>query len=88
MTKDRIIVALDVPTKQEALELIEKLRDQISFFKIGLQLYTAEGSGIVRAVLATGSKVWLDLSCTTFQTRSERQSNPRVGLACICSPFI
>ncbi len=61
MTKDRIIVALDVPTKQEALELIEKLRDQISFFKIGLQLYAAEGPEIVRAVSSTGSKVFLDL---------------------------
>src|SRR5204863_339533 len=37
------------------------LRDQISFFKIGLQLYTAEGPEIVRAVLSTGAKVWLDL---------------------------
>jgi orotidine-5'-phosphate decarboxylase len=63
MTKaaDKIIVALDVPTKEEALKLVEKLRDQISFFKIGLQLYTAEGPGIVRAVSATASKVWLDL---------------------------
>jgi len=61
MTKDRIIVALDVPTKKEALELIEKLRDQISFFKIGLQLYTAEGPEIVHAVSSTGSKVFLDL---------------------------
>jgi orotidine-5'-phosphate decarboxylase len=63
MTKaaDKIIVALDVPTKGEALELVEKLRDQISFFKIGLQLYTAEGPEIVRAVSSKGSKVWLDL---------------------------
>jgi orotidine-5'-phosphate decarboxylase len=61
MTKDKIIVALDVPTKRETLELVEKLRDQISFFKIGLQLYTAEGPEILRAVLSTGSKVWLDL---------------------------
>jgi orotidine-5'-phosphate decarboxylase len=63
MTKaaDNIIVALDVPTKREALELVEKLRDQISFFKIGLQLYTAEGPEIVCAVSSTGSKVWLDL---------------------------
>jgi len=63
MTKaaDKIIVALDVPTKKEALKLVEKLRDQISFFKIGLQLYTEEGPGIVRTVSATGSKVWLDL---------------------------
>src|SRR5213596_3902682 len=63
MTKaaDKIIVALDVPTKKDALGLVEQLRGQISFFKIGLQLYTAEGPEIVRAVLATDAKVWLDL---------------------------
>src|SRR5438874_10278419 len=63
MTKaaDKIIVALDVATKKKALELVEQLRGEISFFKIGLQLYTAEGPEIVRAVLATGAKVWLDL---------------------------
>src|SRR5262249_40823944 len=58
---NKIIVALDVATKQRALELVEQLRDEISFFKIGLQLYTAEGPEIVRAVLSTGAKVWLDL---------------------------
>jgi orotidine-5'-phosphate decarboxylase len=60
-TADKIIVALDVATKDKAIELVEKLRDRISFFKVGLQLYTAEGPEIVRAVLATGAKVWLDL---------------------------
>jgi len=63
MTKitDKIIVALDVSTKEKALALVEQLQLEISFFKIGLQLYTAEGPEIVRAVLATGAKVWLDL---------------------------
>src|SRR5215467_16092515 len=63
MTKivDKIIVALDVATKEKALDLVKELRDQISFFKIGLQLYTAEGPEIVRAALSTGAKVWLDL---------------------------
>jgi orotidine-5'-phosphate decarboxylase len=58
---EKIIVALDVPTKRDALGLVEKLREKISFFKIGLQLYTAEGPEMVRAVLASGAKVWLDL---------------------------
>src|SRR5215470_3338542 len=58
---DKIIVALDVPTREKALKLVEELSSDISFFKIGLQLYTAEGPEIVRAVLATGAKVWLDL---------------------------
>ena len=63
MTKaaDKIIVALDVATEKEALNLVAQLRGEISFFKIGLQLYTAEGPEIVRAVLATGAKVFLDL---------------------------
>jgi len=58
---ENIIVALDVPTKKEAIELVEKLDGQISFFKIGLQLYTAEGPEIVRAVSSMGSRVFLDL---------------------------
>ena len=61
MTNDKIIVALDVATKRKALELVEQLGSEISFFKIGLQLYTAEGPEIVRAVLSTGARVWLDL---------------------------
>jgi|ERR1700730_1716211 len=58
---DQIIVALDVPSKGDALRLVEQLRGQISFFKIGLQLYTAEGPEIVRAIVASGAKVFLDL---------------------------
>ena len=61
MTNDKIIVALDVATKKKALALVEQLGSKISFFKLGLQLYTAEGPEIVRAVLSTGAKVWLDL---------------------------
>jgi orotidine-5'-phosphate decarboxylase len=60
-TAEKIIVALDVASKEEALRLVEQLREQISFFKIGLQLYTAEGPEIVRSVLASGANVFLDL---------------------------
>src|SRR5438046_9554759 len=63
MTKaaDKSILSLDVPATVAALVLVDQLGEQISFFKIGLQLYTAEGPEIVRAVLSTGAKVWLDL---------------------------
>ena len=63
MTKagDKIIVALDVATKAQALALVEQLRDKISFFKIGLQLYTAAGaSGLTDAISLLG-EVFLDL---------------------------
>ncbi len=69
---EKIIVALDVATKKEALALVEQLRERISFFKIGLQLYTAEGPGIVRVVLATGAKVFLDLKLHDIPNTVER----------------
>jgi orotidine-5'-phosphate decarboxylase len=84
MTKiaDKVIVALDVSTKGEALELVEKLRHQVSFFKIGLQLYTAEGPEIVRAVSSTGSKVWLDLKLHDIPNTVARavESSTRLGV--------
>jgi orotidine-5'-phosphate decarboxylase len=61
MTKNRIIVALDVATKKEALDLVEQLRSDISCFKVGLQLFTSEGPEVFRAIRATGSKIFLDL---------------------------
>jgi orotidine-5'-phosphate decarboxylase len=60
-TADKIIVALDVASSKEALALVEQLRDQISFFKVGLQLFTSEGSEVLLAIRATGSKIFLDL---------------------------
>lgn len=63
MTKaaDKIIVALDVATTEEALGLVAKLREQISLFKVGLQLHTSEGPEIVRTIRATGAEIFLDL---------------------------
>ena len=59
--RDRLIVALDFSQADQALELVRTLSGEISFFKIGLQLYTSAGPEIVRAVAATGAKVFLDL---------------------------
>ena len=48
--KDRLIVALDVETAREAFNLFCALRDVAGMFKIGSQLFTAEGPDIVRAL--------------------------------------
>jgi orotidine-5'-phosphate decarboxylase len=79
---DKIIVALDVPTKVRALKLVEQLRGDISFFKIGLQLYTAEGPEIVRAILSTGARVWLDLKLYDIPNTVARavESASRLGV--------
>lgn len=58
---ERIIVALDVAREGEALNLVQRLGSRISRFKVGLQLYTAAGPEVVRKIVATGAKVFLDL---------------------------
>ncbi len=56
-----LIVALDVESAPQALDLIHQLGDSIDFYKIGLELYTAEGNAVVKAVLDQGKQVFLDL---------------------------
>ena len=58
---DKIIVALDVATADQALALVERLRLHISRFKVGLQLYTAAGPDVVREISKTNAKIFLDL---------------------------
>jgi orotidine-5'-phosphate decarboxylase len=58
---DQLLIALDVPTGGEALRLADLLRGHVGGFKIGSQLFTAEGPVIVRTLTAKGDKVFLDL---------------------------
>ncbi len=55
------IVALDVANAAAALQVVDDLGDLCRFYKIGSELYTAEGAAIVRAVQARGASVFLDL---------------------------
>jgi len=56
----KIIVALDVDTKQEALELVKEIPDA-EIFKVGLRLFTAEGPSLLQDIHAFGKKTFLDL---------------------------
>jgi orotidine-5'-phosphate decarboxylase len=56
-----ILVALDVPSAAEATALTEALRGTVGGFKIGKQLFTAEGPSIVRTLADRGDRVFLDL---------------------------
>ncbi len=58
---ERIIVALDVEDRAAALRLVTILHCQVGMFKIGKQLFTAEGPSLVREIIALGEKVFLDL---------------------------
>jgi len=55
------IVALDVPSADDALRVVDSLGDRCRFYKIGLELFTAAGPPVVTRVLETGSDVFLDL---------------------------
>ncbi len=59
--RQRLIVALDFPEAEPALTCAKQLAGDILWFKIGLQLYTAEGPQIVRRIRETGARVFLDL---------------------------
>ena len=59
--RNPIIVALDVPSAEQALQLAEQVAPAVGAFKIGKELFVAAGPDIVRRVRATGASVFLDL---------------------------
>jgi orotidine-5'-phosphate decarboxylase len=58
---DRLIVALDVPSAAEAQKLVRSIGGSASIYKIGKQLFTSEGPGLLRDLVSSGRKVFLDL---------------------------
>lgn len=58
---EKIIIALDVSSREDALRLVKETREGAGMFKIGSQLYMAVGPAIVREIVEIGCKVFLDL---------------------------
>jgi orotidine-5'-phosphate decarboxylase len=58
---ERLIVALDVSSSSEAQRLVQQIGEAAGIYKVGLQLFTAEGPSLVRELVASGKKVFLDL---------------------------
>lgn len=59
--KSKIFVALDVETKEKALEIVSDLKGLGACFKIGKQLFTSTGPELVREIVSMGEDVFLDL---------------------------
>jgi orotidine-5'-phosphate decarboxylase len=59
--KERLIVALDVSTAAAALKIVAAVGESALTYKVGMQLYTAEGPRVVRDLVASGRRVFLDL---------------------------
>ncbi len=67
-----LIVALDVQSRAEAVEKVKLIGDPVGFYKIGLELFTAEGPDVVRAVKDLGKRVFLDLKFHDIPRTVER----------------
>jgi orotidine-5'-phosphate decarboxylase len=59
--RQKLIVALDVSTAAAAHKIVAAIGDSASIYKVGMQLYTAEGPQLVRDLVASGRRVFLDL---------------------------
>jgi orotidine-5'-phosphate decarboxylase len=59
--RDKLIVALDVANGEKARALVQGLGESVNFYKVGKELFTAEGPSVVRELVASGKRVFLDL---------------------------
>ena len=76
------IVALDVPRVADALALVDQLGELCRFYKIGSELFTAEGPAVVREVQRRGGSVFLDLKLHDIPNtvRGAARSAARLGV--------
>jgi orotidine-5'-phosphate decarboxylase len=70
--RDRLIVALDMPTREEAQRLVVKLGDSVSFYKVGLELLFSGGLELARALKSDGKRVFLDMKLLDIGNTVER----------------
>ena len=80
--KDRLIVALDKSDKNQVMQLIQVLGDEIVWYKVGMELYYNEGNTLVEELLATKKKVFLDLKFHDIPNTVEQASRAasRLGI--------
>jgi orotidine-5'-phosphate decarboxylase len=71
-SRDRLIVALDVPTPAEALALVDTLGDTVTFYKIGLELLFTGGLDIATELKRRGKRVFLDMKLLDIANTVER----------------
>ncbi|GLH77640.1 orotidine 5'-phosphate decarboxylase [Bradyrhizobium sp. SSBR45G] len=70
--RDRLIVALDLPSVADAEAMITRLGDHVTFYKIGMELTYAGGLGLAERLAASGKHVFMDLKLHDIPTTVER----------------
>ncbi len=76
----KVILALDVPTLEEARKFVRLLKGRTGFFKVGLELYTAYGKESVKAVQEEGGRIFLDLKFHDIPNTVSRAAEEAVKL--------
>jgi orotidine-5'-phosphate decarboxylase len=71
-TRDKLIVALDLPSYDEARALVDRLGDTVTFYKIGLELLFSEGLTLAQELKTDGKRVFLDLKFLDIGNTVER----------------
>ena len=72
--RDRLIVALDLESVEEARALVARLGDSVSFYKIGMELAYAGGLDLARELKESGRRVFIDLKLHDIGATVERAS--------------
>jgi orotidine-5'-phosphate decarboxylase len=83
MTADpRLIVPLDLPTVEEARDMVERLGDAVSFYKIGLELLASDGMTLARELKAGGKQIFLDWKLHDIGATVERSARVLAQSGC------
>ncbi|MGE0231204.1 MAG: orotidine-5'-phosphate decarboxylase [Flavobacteriaceae bacterium] len=79
-TIDRLIVALDVPSPDEARRIVEGIGPSARFYKIGMQLVFAGGLDLISDLVAEGKKIFLDMKLLDIGNTVEKGVSSIAGL--------
>jgi orotidine-5'-phosphate decarboxylase len=70
--RDRLVVAVDLSSRDEILALVDELHGAAGVFKIGLQAFIGNGPGVVREIVGRGERVFLDLKIHDIPNTASR----------------
>ena len=83
MTADpRLIVPLDLPTVDDARDMVQRLGDAVSFYKIGLELLASDGMTLARDLKASGKSIFLDWKLHDIGATVERSARVLAQSGC------
>ncbi len=68
----KVIVALDVPSMQEAAQVVSEIGEEVSFYKVGLELFIADGPAVLHMLKEEGKNIFLDLKLHDIPRTVER----------------